>query len=83
MIGLYPLLPLMSGELGEKPADILNQSIEIICNIEDVALQKDLLAVMAIIAGGSYSKKLIYSLIRREMLMLGTIPPSRRNCVGV
>jgi predicted transposase YdaD len=69
LIGLYPLLPLMKGEAGENPKQVLQQSIEVVTKIEDKALQQDLLAVMGILAGGKYAAELVYSMIRREMIL--------------
>ena len=69
LVGLYPLLPLMKGEAGEDPKQVLQQSIEAVKEVEDKSLQQDLLAVMGILAGGRYAAELVYSMIRREMVM--------------
>lgn len=73
LVGLYPLLPLMKGEPGEDPKAVLQQSIEVVATIEDPALQQDVLAVMGILAGGKYAPELVYSLIRRKMIMQSPI----------
>jgi len=59
----------MKGEAGENPKQVLQQSIEVVTKIEDKALQQDLLAVMGILAGGKYAAELVYSMIRREMIL--------------
>jgi predicted transposase YdaD len=41
--------------------------------IEDKALRQDLLTVMGILAGGKYAAELVYSMIRREMVMQSPI----------
>ncbi|GAB6274808.1 MAG: hypothetical protein STSR0004_16730 [Peptococcaceae bacterium] len=69
LIGLYPLLPLMKGKIGEEPRQILQETFEVINRVKDKALRQDLLVVMGILAGGKYAAKLVYSLIRREMVM--------------
>jgi len=69
LVGLYPLLPLMKGEAGEDPKQVLQQSIEAVKEVEDKSLQQDLLAVMGILAGGRYAAELVYSMIRREMIL--------------
>ncbi|MQL53725.1 hypothetical protein GFC01_15950 [Desulfofundulus thermobenzoicus] len=69
LAGLYPLLPLMKGEAGEDPKQVLQQSIEAVKEVEDKSLQQDLLAVMGILAGGRYAAELVYSMIRREMIL--------------
>ena len=69
LIGLYPLLPLMKGEPGESAKEVLMKSVAEIGKVEDGALQKDLLAVLAIMAGKKHSLDFVKSLIRREMLM--------------
>ncbi|NHM26448.1 Rpn family recombination-promoting nuclease/putative transposase [Desulfofundulus sp. TPOSR] len=69
LVGLYPLLPLMKGEAGEDPKQVLQQSIEVVREVEDRSLQQDLLAVMGILAGGIYAAELVYSMIRREMIL--------------
>ena len=69
LVGLYPLLPLMQGEPSEQSETVLRQSIETIQTVQEPALQKDLLAVMGILAGGKYTAEFVFSLIRREMLM--------------
>jgi len=69
LAGLYPLLPLMKGEAGEDPKQVLQQSIEAVKEVEDRSLQQDLLAVMGILAGGRYAAELVYSMIRREMIL--------------
>ena len=66
LAGLYPLLPLMKGEAGEDPKQVLQQSIEAVKEVEDKSLQQDLLAVMGILAGGRYAAELVCSMIRRE-----------------
>jgi predicted transposase YdaD len=71
--GLYPLLPLMKSEAGEDAKQVLQQSIEVVSKIEDKALRQDLLAVMGILAGGKYAAELVYSMIRREMVMQSPI----------
>ncbi len=73
LIGLYPLLPLMKGEKGEEARQVLQQSITVVSEIEDEALRQDLLAVMGILAGGKYAAELVYSMIRREMVMQSPI----------
>jgi len=73
LIGLYPLLPLMKSEAGEDAKQVLQQSIEVVSKIEDKALRQDLLAVMGILAGGKYAAELVYSMIRREMVMQSPI----------
>jgi len=70
LIGLYPLLPLMKGNgKKEEPKQVLSESIATIQKVEDVSLQQDLLAAMAIMAGGRYAPELIRTMIRREMVM--------------
>jgi predicted transposase YdaD len=70
LVGLYPLLPLMKGENKEEtPEQALKESISVVQEIQDEALQLDLLAAMAIMAGGRFSEKLVLSMIRREMVM--------------
>ncbi|MEW8958063.1 MAG: hypothetical protein AB2448_02940 [Moorella sp. (in: firmicutes)] len=73
LIGLYPLLPLMKGEKGEEARQVLQQSITVVSEIEDEALRQDLLVVMGILAGGKYAAELVYSMIRREMVMQSPI----------
>jgi len=73
LIGLYPLLPLMKGKPEEKPERVLQESVEAIKKVGDEALKQDLLAVMGILAGGKYAAELVYSLIRREMIMQSPI----------
>ena len=73
LIGLYPLLPLMKGKSEEEPEQILKESIEVISKIADEALRQDLLTVMGILAGGKYVAEVVYSLIRREMVMQSPI----------
>ena len=73
LLGLYPLLPLMKGKPGEKAKEVIQESIKTICQIEDAALQKDLLAVMALLAGGKYPVSLVKSLIGRELIMQSPI----------
>jgi predicted transposase YdaD len=48
---------------------VLSESIAVIQNVEDVSLQQDLLAAMAIMAGGRYAPELIHTMIRRDMVM--------------
>jgi len=69
LIGLYPLLPLMKGKIEEEPRQILRETFEVINRVKDKALRQDLLVVMGILAGGKYAAELVYSLIRREMVM--------------
>lgn len=69
LIGLYPLLPLMKGKIDEEPRQILQETFEVINKVKDEALRQDLLVVMGILAGGKYAAELVYSLIRREMVM--------------
>lgn len=69
LIGLYPLLPLMKGKTEEEPRQILQETFEVINKVKDKALRQDLLVVMGILAGGKYAAELVYSLIRREMVM--------------
>ena len=70
LVGLYPLLPLMKGEMeNESPEEVLQQSIAVIQQVEDEFLQQDLLAVMAILAERKYTAALVLSMIRREMIM--------------
>jgi predicted transposase YdaD len=70
LVGLYPLLPLMKGESEqETPEQVLKECISAVQEVEDEALQLDLLAVMAIMAGGRFPGKLVLSMIRREMVM--------------
>jgi predicted transposase YdaD len=70
LVGLYPLLPLMRGEDDdETPEQALRESMAAVQGIEDEALQLDLLAVMAILAGGKFPPDLVLSMIRREMVM--------------
>lgn len=70
LVGLYPLLPLMRGkEPDETPREAMEESILAVQEVEDEAVRKDLLAVMAILAGGRYSPELVRSMIRREMIM--------------
>lgn len=73
LIGLYPLLPLMKGEAGENARQVLEQSIGAVSKVEDETLRQDLLAVMGILAGGKYAAELVYSMIRREMVMQSPI----------
>jgi predicted transposase YdaD len=53
----------------EEPKQVLSESIATIQKVEDVSLQQDLLAAMAIMAGGRYAPELIRTMIRREMVM--------------
>jgi len=70
LVGLYPLLPLMKGEIkDETPEQALKESISVVQEIQDEALQLDLLAAMAILAGGKYSSDMVLSMIRGEMVM--------------
>lgn len=73
LLGLYPLLPLMKGDKQETPEQALNECISVIQEIKDESLQLDLLALMAIMAGGKYSSELVLSMIRREMIMQSPI----------
>ncbi|WP_338825519.1 hypothetical protein MHOCP_10950 [Moorella humiferrea] len=70
---MTPLLPLMKGEKGEEARQVLQQSITVVSEIEDEALRQDLLVVMGILAGGKYVAELVYSMIRREMVMQSPI----------
>lgn len=69
-LGLFPLIPLMRGG---KPQTIhkeaLQYGLEAIMKVADVALQRDLLAVMGVLAGEIYPKEWIHAMIRREMIM--------------
>jgi len=70
LVGLYPVLPLMKGGKPEEtPREALEESIAAVQEVEDEAVREDLLAVMAILAGGRYSPELVGSIIRREMIM--------------
>ncbi|MEG6522896.1 hypothetical protein [Desulfotomaculum sp. 1211_IL3151] len=70
LVGLYPLLPLMKGDKErEEPRQVLKESIAVVSKVKDESLKLDLLAALAIMAGGKYEGKLIHSLIRREMIM--------------
>lgn len=70
LVGLYPLLPLMKGESEqETPEQALKECMNVVQEVEDESLQLDLLAVMAIMAGGRFPEKLVLSMIRREMVM--------------
>ncbi len=69
LFGLYPLLPLMKGDKRETPKEALKKCISVVQEVEDKSLQLDLLAVMAIMAGGKYSSQLVLSMIGREMIM--------------
>jgi predicted transposase YdaD len=70
LVGLYPLLPLMKGENEqETPDQALKECISVVQKVEDESLILDLLAVMAIMAGGRFPEKLVLSMIRREMVM--------------
>ncbi|TYO95509.1 Rpn family recombination-promoting nuclease/putative transposase [Desulfallas thermosapovorans] len=70
LVGLYPLLPLMKGENEqETPEQALKECMSVVQEVEDKSLQLDLLAVMAIMAGGRFPEKLVLSMIRREMVM--------------
>lgn len=77
LVGLYPLLPLMKGELEETeedPRQVIQDSIRTVLDgVDDEALQQDLLAVMGILAGGKYTAGLVCSMIRREMVMQSPI----------
>ena len=73
LLGLYPLLPLMKSQKDEDAERSLQESIKVIREIQDISLQEDLLAVMAILANGKYSAELINSMIRREMIMESAI----------
>jgi predicted transposase YdaD len=73
LLGLYPLLPLMKSQEDEDPERSLQESIKVIREVQDISLQEDLLAVMAILANGKYSAELINSMIRREMIMESAI----------
>jgi len=53
----------------EEPGQVLSESIATIQKVEDVFLRQDLLAAMAIMAGGRYAPELIRTMIRREMVM--------------
>ncbi|PRR70453.1 hypothetical protein MHFGQ_11310 [Moorella humiferrea] len=63
----------MKGEKGEEARQVLQQSITVVSEIEDEALRQDLLVVMGILAGGKYAAELVYSMIRREMVMQSPI----------
>lgn len=70
LIGIYPLLPLMKGDQEkEEPRQVLEESIAVVSKVKDKSLKLDLLAALAIMAGGKYKGELICSLIRREMIM--------------
>ncbi|KFI34789.1 hypothetical protein HY00_09690 [Peptococcaceae bacterium SCADC1_2_3] len=69
LVGLYPLLPLMKEKEGEEAKQVLQESITVVSKIKDEALRQDLLAVMGILAGGKYAAEVVYSMIRREMVM--------------
>ncbi|SHF22611.1 hypothetical protein SAMN02745218_01741 [Desulfofundulus australicus DSM 11792] len=70
LVGLYPLLPLMKGDdAKESPEQALKKCIDAVQEIEDESLRQDLLAAMAILAGGKYPPDLVLSMIRREMVM--------------
>ena len=57
------------GKIEEEPRQILRETFEVINKVKDKALRQDLLVVMGILAGGKYAAELVYSLIRREMVM--------------
>lgn len=70
LVGLYPLLPLMRGKNKEEtPEQALKECISAVQEIQNEALQLDLLAVMAIMASGKYPSKVVLSMIRRKMVM--------------
>jgi len=73
LAGLYPLLPLMKGKEGEAAGQVLQESITVVSKIKDEALRQDLLAVMGILAGGKYAAEVVYSMIRREMVMHSSV----------
>ncbi len=69
LIALYPLLPLMKEEPGEKPEQIMERTIKAIEEVEDVPLRSDLYVAVSILAERRYTATLIRKFIRREMLM--------------
>ncbi|MDD2443788.1 MAG: hypothetical protein PHS52_04740 [Desulfotomaculaceae bacterium] len=70
LVGLYPLLPLMKGDKEkESPEQALQESINAVQEVADESLRQDLLAAMAILAGGRFPERLVLSMIRREMVM--------------
>ncbi|HSH35092.1 hypothetical protein [Schnuerera sp.] len=70
LIGLYALLPLMKDERKKDNKEIvLNESVKIVSEIEDEALSKDILTAMSFLSEVEYSKEMITSIIRRDMLM--------------
>lgn len=69
-VGLYPLLPLMRRNAPRKiRKEALQFGVDAIMKVTDIALRRDLLAVMGVLAGEIYPKEWIHSLIRREMIM--------------
>lgn len=69
LIGLYPLLPLMEKYNSETEDEILENTVNIIKTVENVALQADLFAVMSILAGEKFTSELVKKYVRRDMLM--------------
>ncbi|MBE6065447.1 hypothetical protein [Clostridium cochlearium] len=70
LIGLYALLPLMEDERKKINKEIvLKESVKIASEVKDEALSKDILAAMSFLSEVEYSKEIITSIIRREMLM--------------
>lgn len=70
LIGLYALLPIMEDERKKDNKEIvLKESVKIASEVEDKALSKDILTAMSFLAEVEYSKEMIISVIRREMLM--------------
>jgi predicted transposase YdaD len=59
----------MKGKEGEEAERVLQESITVVSKIKNEALRQDLLAVMGILAGGKYAAEVVYSMIRREMVM--------------
>ncbi|CCQ97848.1 conserved hypothetical protein [[Clostridium] ultunense Esp] len=69
-VGLYPLLPLMRRNMPRKiRKEALQFGVDAIMKVTDIALRRDLLAVMGVLAGEIYPKEWIHSMIRREMIM--------------
>ena len=70
LIGLYALLPLMEDERKKVNKEIvLKESVQIVSEVEDEALSKDILTAMSSLSEVEYSKEMIINIIRREMLM--------------
>lgn len=68
LVGFYPLMPMMKGDT--PPATVMQEALShIVADVQDGALQQDLIAVLGIFGGEVYGPEVVRQFIRGEMLM--------------